>query len=532
MKWDYIIVGAGSAGCAAAHELVKSGQRVLVLEAGPSDRSLAIKFPAGVLRACQKFDWGYRAQPDSSRGGKSESWYRGRVLGGSSSINGMKYVRAAAADFDRWAELCGQTGGWSAREILPIFREIENSDQAGLLRGHIGPLYVRTVKKPHPISQAFIESAREAGYVFNSDYNADTQEGVAYAQFSQRRGLRCSSADAFLKPHLGKRNLTLWLHSLVEKIEIKNGCAKAVVLRHKGQLRRETTRNVILCAGAINSPKLLMLSGIGDREELNRHGIEAVLDLPGVGENFQDQPFLRLTYRVRVPTYNLTEGILQRISIAAKFLLYGEGPISNLFEGVAFLRSSPSEPIPDIRLTFLALGIAKMADGSSGFTPYPGVTISLMKSYPAGRGRIRLASADPDQPPLIECPLLQERADIDTLIRGIHTIRRIMGSEPIASLVDEEVSPGGQVQTEPALESFIRKHSSIPYHSIGSCRMGVSENAVVGPNLRVHGMQNLWIADASIMPTHISADTNATCMMIGAKLGRQLCALAPRHVSP
>jgi choline dehydrogenase len=444
------------------------------------------------------------------------------VLGGSSSINGTKYVRGAAHDFDRWAKSCGNAGGWSANEIMPIFREIETSDQTGPLRGRTGPLHVRTVTRPHVITQAFVKSACAAGHPFNPDYNGSQQEGVAYAQFSQRRGLRCSAADAFLKPILRKKNVTLLLDAFVERIEVSRNRATAVIFRHREKLCRETARGIVLCAGAINSPKLLMLSGIGDRRELERHEIPVTLDVPAVGRNFKDQQFLRMTYRTKIPTYNLTGGPLQRLAIAAEFVLHGEGPISNLFEGVAILKSSPTEPVPDIRLTFLALGIAKLADGTSQMAPYPAVMVSLMTSYPRSSGRIGLVSSDPREPPSIRYPLFEDPADVDTMVRGIHAIRRIMSTEPMAGLIEKEVSPGVGIDTPPALQEFVRNNAVISYHSIGTCRMGAGHDTVVGPDMRVRGIENLWIADASIMPEHISADTNATCMMIGAKLGRQL----------
>jgi choline dehydrogenase-like flavoprotein len=444
------------------------------------------------------------------------------VLGGSSSINGTKYVRGAPHDFDRWAKTCGNAGGWSANEILPIFREIETSDQTGPLRGRSGPLHVRTVTRPHAITQAFVKSACAAGHPLNRDYNGSQQEGVAYAQFSQRRGLRCSAADAFLKPVLGQDNVTLLLDAFVERIEISGGRAMAVFIRHRETLHRETAREIVLCAGAINSPKLLMLSGIGERRELERHDIPVVLDVPAVGRHFKDQPFLRMTYRTKIPTHNLTRGPLQKLAIAAEFILHGEGPISNLFEAVAFLKSSPAELVPDIRLTFLALGLEKMADGSSRMAPYPAVMVSLMTSYPKGTGRIGLTSKDPRAPPSIDYPLFADPADLDTMVRGIHAIRRIMSAEPMASLVEREITPGGTIDSPSALEEFVRQNAGISYHSIGTCRMGAGHDTVVDPDLRVRGIENLWVADASIMPEHISADTNATCMMIGAKLGRQL----------
>lgn len=519
MIWDYIVIGAGSAGCALAHELVKSGKTVLVIEAGGWDRSPFIKVAAGQLRACAHHDWGYQSQPDPSRNGARENWIRGRVLGGSSSINGTLYVRGAAADFDRW-----NIRGWSADEVMPLFREIEASDQRGPLRGQAGRLHVRTVRQPHAITEAFVNSAYAAGYPFNPDYNGETQEGVAYAQLSQRRGWRCSAADAFLKPHLGKKNLKLMLNATVEKIDVENGRAVAVSFVHLGKKYKRAARDIILSAGAINSPKLLMLSGIGDRRELNRLNVDVVLDLPGVGRNLTEQPLVSMTYRSKVPTYNLTEGLFQKLGIAAKFLGCGEGPISNLFEGTAFLKSSDSEPIPDTQLIFVAFSHLKGSDGKFKLAPYPSVLILIIKSYPDSRGRICLASSDPKAAPLIECRLLEEQTDSNTLARGIGIVRKIMKENPIAGLLEEEIIPGADVQGSGGLQEFIRNNCGISFHPIGTCRMGTTADTVVGPDLRVHHIENLWVADASIMPQPISANMNAPCIMIGMKLGKQLAA--------
>lgn len=519
MNWDYIIVGAGSAGCALAHELVQSGRTVLVIEAGGWDRSPFIKVAAGQPRACADHDWGYWSQPDPSRNGVTENWIRGRVLGGSSSINGTMFVRGTSADFDRWS-----IPGWSALEVMPIFREYEKSDQLGPLRGRAGALHVRTVKRPHPITTAFVRSACAVGYQFNPDYNGETQEGVGYAQLSQRRGFRCSAADAFLKPLLSRRNLKLLLNALVEKIEVADGRAVAVSFSHGGQTRRETARDIILCAGAINSPKLLMLSGIGDPDELRRHDIALVRAAPGVGRNLKEHPLVTLNYRTGIPTYNLTEGPLQKLSIATQFLMSGEGPISNLFEGAAFVKSSAAEPVPDLQLVFMACGFEKGADGHYKLAPVPSVSVHIIESYPLSSGRVRLASNDPNDPPLIECRLLQAQADVDTLVKGIPVVRRIMRAEPMASLIEEEISPGANVEGPSSLQEFVRNHTGISFHPIGTCRMGMDAEAVVGADLRVHGTENLWVADASIVPQPLSANMNAACIMIGMKLGKHLVA--------
>jgi choline dehydrogenase len=522
MMWDYIVVGAGSGGCALAHELVRSGKTVLVVEAGGWDRSISTKLFSGIFRAMARYDWGYRSQPDPSRNGASENWVRGRVLGGSSTINGMLYVRGAADDFDRWAQHCGGIGGWSAREITPLFFEIEASDQRGPLRGRAGPLHVTTVKHPHRITEAFIRSAHAAGYPFNEDYNDCAQEGVAYTQRTTRKGLRCSAADAFLKPLLGRKNLQLRLNALVDNIEVVNGRASAVSFLQQGKKYREAARDIILCAGAINSPKLLMLSGIGDAKELKPHNIDVVLDLPGVGRNLKEQPVIRLVYRSKIPTYNLTEGLQQKLSFVAKFVKYREGPLSGAYEGMGFLKTTPSERLPDIMLYFTPIGYIGKMGGPSGLAPYPAVMACIAKSHPLSSGCIRLASNDPNDPPMIECRLLSDQADIDTLVRGIDTVRKIMREDPIASLIETEILPGAVVEDEKTLRQYVRDHTEISMHPIGTCRMGVDAGAIVGPDLRVRGTDNLWIADASIMPDLPSANLNAVCIMIGVKLGKQL----------
>jgi len=526
MSWDYIIIGAGSAGCALAWQLAQGGgePRILVLEAGGSDRSPYIKVPLGQIRAITRYDWGYRSQPDPSRGGTSEAWLRGKVLGGSSSINGMLYVKGAATDFDRWAELCGQSGGWSSAQVLPILRELECSDQLGPARGRAGRMYVRTVRKPHPITDAFIQAAGISGYLSNQDYNGQGQEGVGYAQLSQRRGLRCSAADAFLKPLLRRKKVTLFTNSTVERVELANGRATGVVFTREGKVCRESAREIILCAGAIGSPQILMLSGVGDPQELARHNIPVASSLPGVGRNLRDHPLLRLMYRTTIPTYNISEGMLQQLKFVAKYLWHRAGPLANPFEAVAFLKSSLAQAHPDIQLHFLPLGYLTHPDGSVELANVPSITVLLNKSHPISRGRVRLASAKGTDAPLIECRLLEEDSDLDTLVQGVRTVREIMAAKPIARWIEQEVSPGCDLDNPSALKDYIRRHTTIAAHPVGTCRMGNDEQAVVDPDLRVHGTENLWVADASIMPDLTSGNTNAVCMMIGAKLGKQLAA--------
>lgn len=521
LSWDHIIIGAGSAGCALAYELAKDGDRkVLLVEAGASDSSIYISVPALQARAIRRHDWGYVSAPDPTRNNRTESWERGRVLGGSSSVNGMMYVRGARADFDRWEQLGNR--GWGYRDVLTVFRDMERSDQTGELRGRTGPLTVRTASDVHPLTQAFIKSAIAHGHMFNGDYNGESQGGVAYAQLSQTNGFRCSAARAFVKPLLGHGNFKLLLRATVHRIELKAGRATGVVFSRNGSLHTEAGRQIIVCAGAINSPKLLMSSGIGDPIELERAGLPVYVAAVEVGKNLQDHPVLKMTYRTKVPSHNLTEGIPQKLRILHQFLARRSGPIANLFEATAFLRTTPQLAEPDIQLHFLALGYGQTTGGTNRVLNYPSVTVLLNGSHPTSRGCVRLASADPREAPKIECRLLADSSDVETLARGVDIVRGIMNICPMADLIEAESAPGRGTAEEASLRAYIRNNAQIAYHAAGTCRMGVDGSAVVNPELRVNGVENLWVADASIMPDLISGNTNAACMMIGMKLGRHL----------
>jgi choline dehydrogenase len=521
VEWDYIVVGAGSAGCAVAYELANTSRnRVLLIEPGGSNRSLYIKVPALIGRIDRTADWGYMSRPDLSRAGKTEKWQRGHILGGSSSVNGMIFVRGAPHDFDRWAAM-GNTG-WSYADVFPLFQEMERSDQLRATRGRRGPLFVRTVDHSHPLTSAFIESAGAAGFPFNPDYNVGSQEGVSSVQLSQRRGLRWSAADAFVNPLLRKQNFKLLLNAHVDRIQLDGGKATGVALTRAERSERISGRRIVLCAGAINTPKLLMLSGIGDPAELRAHGIPVVVSAPEVGRNLQEHPLVRLLYKTRIPSNNLTEGLSQKLKIARQFLLHRSGPIATGIEAVGFLKTSPDLPHPDVQLHFVTLGITSFfGESRSPFLKCPSVTVYVNKSNPASRGRIRLSGAKPLDRPKIECKLLAEGSgDPETLLGGVGVVRKIMAAQPVRDLVEEEITPGADYVSDEDMKRYVQTQTEVAYHPVGTCRMGSDAAAVVSPELRVHGIENLWIADASIMPSLISGSTNAVCMMIGMKLGK------------
>lgn len=534
--WDYIVVGAGSGGCAVAKRLSeRSDTKVLLLEAGPQDQSLAIKLPCGSgLFDISRFDWGYYSAPDSTRHNKSEHWVRGRVLGGSSSINGMNYVRGSSSDYARWSAMGNH--GWSPEDVLPLYKSMERCDEsiadASGMRGRDGPVRVRMVTSPHPLTSAFVAATQAAGHPFNPDYNGTRQEGVGYTQLTQYRGRRWSAADAYL--HTGKRpaNIECIVGACVLKVLIKDRRAYGVQYEQHGVVREVHAHRVILSGGALNTPKLLMLSGIGDSAELAKHGIETIVHRKGVGQNLLEHPLIRLVYRVNVPTYNLTGGMLQKLRLLGKYLTKRQGPIASAIEGMAFLKTSPSECEPDIQLHFAPLGLDDESTGSDlpqdndkhiiHFLSCPSMTVWVNQNHPLSRGRVTLAAGDPKAPPLIQPQILARDEDLATLVRGISTVRHIMAAEPIAKFITEELRPGPRYANAKALEEYVRAKVALAYHPAGTCRMGADEEAVVTPDLQVRGVDNLWVADASIMPDLISGNTNGVCMLIGEKLGRAL----------
>ena len=519
-SWDYIVVGAGSAGCAVANRLsADPDARVLLLEAGGVDRSLYIRMPAAIIRAIgnPRLDWCYQAEPDPSRNGRVDLWPAGKTLGGSSSINGMLFVRGAAGDFDRWAaEGCP---GWSYADVLPFFRRMESSPLGdGRYRGRSGPVRTAALRTMHPLAHTFVQAAVENGLKLNKDYNGAAQEGVAYSEVNQQRGRRYNAARAYLRPVRKRRNLSIRTHSACRRLLIENGRCTDVEYRRGGRLHRaEAKREVILCAGAIASPKLLMLSGIGPGDHLKANGIEIVRDLPGVGANLQEHPEGMVGIDVNVSTYNTEINSPKILLHGLNWLLFGRGPATSPYpHAVAFIRSTPDEPRPDIQVQ---LGPYAFSFFEEGIIPYdrPAISAAINVSYPRSRGRILLRSADPGAPPVISHALLADDNDMQRLIRGCQQVREILNGPVFAPYRIGERLPGPDVQSADEWRDYLRRTTFLGYHPVGTCKMGTDSLAVTRPDLTVRGVRGLRVADASVMPGLTSGNTNATAMMIGER---------------
>ena len=514
------MVGAGSAGCAVASRLsADPGARVLLLEAGGLDRSLYIRMPAAIIRAIgnPRLDWCYQAEPDPSRNGRIDLWPAGKTLGGSSSINGMLYVRGAAGDFDRWAaEGCS---GWNYADVLPFFKQMESSPLGDdRYRGRSGPVRTALLRSTHPLAHTFVQAAVEDGLALNDDYNGATQEGVAYTEVNQQRGRRYNAACAYLHPVRNRGNLTVRTRSECRRLLIENGRCTGVEYRRGGSLHRaEAGREVILCAGAIASPRLLMLSGIGPAGQLREAGIDVVRDLPGVGANLQEHPEGMVGIDVNVSTYNTEINSWKIVLHGLNWLLFGRGPATSPYpHAVAFIRSTPDQPRPDIQVQ---LGPYAFSFSEEGVIPYhrPAISAAINVSHPRSRGSVRLRSADPEAPPVISHALLADDDDMERLIKGCRKVREILNGPAFTPYRIGERLPGPEVQSGDEWRDYLRRTAFLGYHPVGTCKMGSDALAVTQPDLTVRGVEGLRVADASVMPSLTSGNTNATAMMIGER---------------
>lgn len=532
--WDHLIVGGGSAGCVLANRLTERGDRnVLLIEAGGEDRSPFIRVPAGMPRLGTRHDWRYPAEPDASRHDTLTFWAQGKVLGGSSSINAMLWVRGHPADFDGWAE--AGCPGWDHASVLPYFRRAETyAEGPSAHRGAHGPQHVSRNRVDHELTDAFIAAAVEQGHPYNDDYNGEHQEGVAYTQVSQKRGWRHSAARAYLAPARRRRNLAVETHATVTRVIWEGDRAVGVEYR-KGSRTHEVRcrRDVILSAGAIASPTLLLRSGIGPAAHLREHGIDVVADLPGVGRNLQDHPVAMLAFGVTSRTLN-QELTPRRAAVhGLDFALRGRGPVSSAIAHAQVFDHAPDGgAATDYQMIFAPFGVSGVGGKTSGTTDggehwHDIHAVQLVETstvmafvpflHPRSRGEIRLRSADPEDMPVIDHQLLGDRRDLDDLVEACRRVRHIMAAKALRPHVVAEELPGPQVDTDAEWEEHLRDAAFGAYHQSGTCRMGSDDEAVVDPDLRVRGVAGLRVVDASVMPTVTSGNTNAPTIMIAEK---------------